>query len=397
MKNIKELDKQYVANTYSRFNIQLTSAQNGKLCGEDKEYIDFGTGIGVTAFGACDEEWVNAVITQTKTLSHTSNLYYTEPCAKLAKALCEKTGMKKVFFGNSGAEANECAIKCARKYSFDKYGEGRKTIITLINSFHGRTLLTLSATGQEIFHQYFGPFVDGFKYVPANDIDALRQALTDDVCGFMFECVQGEGGVIALDKEYLQTAETLCREKDILLICDEVQTGNGRTGTLYSYEQFGITPDIVSTAKGLGGGLPIGACLMGEKVENTLTPSSHGSTFGGNPIACAGALSIINRLDESFLSDIKLRSAYLWEKLSSLPFVNSVSGLGFMIGLVLDQNIDTKAFISACAERGLLVLSAKTKIRLLPPLNTTLETIDSVIAIMTEAAEAITNQEKDSL
>ena len=232
MKNIKELDKQYVAGTYGRFDIQLDCVKDGMLCGEDKQYIDFGTGIGVTAFGACDGEWVNAVINQTKILSHTSNLYYTAPCAKLAQMLCERTGMKKVFFGNSGAEANECAIKCARKYSYDKYGEGRKTIITLVNSFHGRTLLTLSATGQDVFHQYFGPFVDGFKHVPANDLDALREALTDDVCGFMFECVQGEGGVIALDGEYLRAAEKLCREKDILLICDEVQTGNGRTGSL---------------------------------------------------------------------------------------------------------------------------------------------------------------------
>lgn len=389
MKNIKELDKQYVAGTYGRFDIQLDCVKDGMLCGEDKQYIDFGTGIGVTAFGACDSEWVTAVINQTKTLSHTSNLYYTAPCAKLAQMLCERTGMKKVFFGNSGAEANECAIKCARKYSYDKYGEGRKTIITLVNSFHGRTLLTLSATGQDVFHQYFGPFVDGFKHVPANDLDALREALTDDVCGFMFECVQGEGGVIALDGEYLRAAEKLCREKDILLICDEVQTGNGRTGSLYSYEQFGITPDIVSTAKGLGGGLPIGACLMGEAVENTLTPSSHGSTFGGNPIACAGAISIISRLDENYLCDIRSRAKYLWDKLSALSFVESVSGLGFMIGLVLKDGLETKAFINACAERGLLVLSAKTKVRLLPPLNTGIETMDKAISIMTEAAQSL--------
>ncbi|MBE6548051.1 MAG: aminotransferase class III-fold pyridoxal phosphate-dependent enzyme [Ruminococcaceae bacterium] len=389
MKNIKELDKQYVAGTYGRFDIQLDCVQDGKICGEGKEYIDFGTGIGVTAFGACDSEWVEAVTEQAKTLSHTSNLYYTSPCVSLAQMLCERTGMKKVFFGNSGAEANECAIKCARKYSFDKYGEGRKTIITLQNSFHGRTLLTLSATGQDVFHQYFGPFVDGFKHVPANDIDALREALTDDVCAFMFECVQGEGGVIALEKEYLTQAEKLCREKDILLICDEVQTGNGRTGSLYSYSQFGITPDIVSTAKGLGGGLPIGACLLGETVENTLTPSSHGSTFGGNPICCAGAVSIISRLTDSYLEDICNRAKYLWDKLACLDFVECVSGLGFMIGLVLKDGMDTKAFINACAERGLLVLSAKTKVRLLPPLNTGVETIDKAIAIMTEAAKAI--------
>lgn len=389
MKNIKELDKQYVAGTYGRFDIQLDCAHGGRLYGEGKEYIDFGTGIGVSAFGACDKEWADAVTAQTQRLSHTSNLYYTSPCAELAKMLCERTGMKKVFFGNSGAEANECAIKCARKYSFDKYGEGRKTIITLQNSFHGRTLLTLSATGQDVFHQYFGPFVEGFRYIPANDIEALRDTLTDDVCAFMFECVQGEGGVIALDGEYLRQAEKLCREKDILLICDEVQTGNGRTGSLYSYQQFGITPDIVSTAKGLGGGLPIGACLLGEAVENTLTPSSHGSTFGGNPIVCAGAISIISRLTNNYLEDIKARAKYLWDKLSELDFVTSVTGLGFMIGLVLKDGIETKAFIAACAERGLLVLSAKTKIRLLPPLNTDINTIDSAIAVMTGAAKSI--------
>lgn len=394
MKNIKELDRQYVAGTYGRFDIQLDSAEGGKLCGEGKEYIDFGTGIGVSAFGACDKEWADAVTAQAQKLSHTSNLYYTAPCVELAQMLCERTGMKKVFFGNSGAEANECAIKCARKYSFDKYGEGRKTIITLVNSFHGRTVLTLSATGQDVFHQYFGPFVDGFKYVPANDIEALKNALTEDVCAFMFECVQGEGGVIALDGEYLRQAETLCREKDILLICDEVQTGNGRTGSLYSYEQFGIKPDIVSTAKGLGGGLPIGACLLGEAVENTLTPSSHGSTFGGNPIVCAGAISIISRLTDTYLDDIKVRSKYLWDKLSGLDFVTSVSGLGFMMGLVLKDGIETKAFIGACAERGLLVLSAKTKVRLLPPLNTSTDTIDSAIAIMADAAEAVQSEKK---
>lgn len=389
MKSIKELDKAYVAGTYGRFDILLDSAKDGKMCGEDKEYIDFGTGIGVSAFGACDSAWVDAVCAQAGKLSHTSNLYYTAPCAELAQMLCERTGMKKVFFGNSGAEANECAIKCARKYSHDKYGNDRKTVVTLINSFHGRTLLTLAATGQDVFHQYFGPFPEGFRYVPANDLDALKVALTDDVCAFMFECVQGEGGVNCLDGEYLRAAEALCREKDILLICDEVQTGNGRTGSLYAYSQFGITPDIVSTAKGLGGGLPIGACLMGETVENTLTPSTHGSTFGGNPIACAGAISIISRLTDDYLSDISARAAYLWDRLGSLGFIQGISGLGFMIGLVLSDGMDTKEFINACAERGLLVLSAKTKVRLLPPLNTSIETIDKAIEIMTAAAESI--------
>lgn len=387
--NIKELDRQYIASTYGRFDIQIDSASDGKMYGEGKEYIDFGTGIGVSAFGACDKEWVEAVTAQVNTLSHTSNLYYTSPCVTLAQLLCEKTGAKKVFFGNSGAEANECAIKCARKYSSDKYGEGRGTVITLINSFHGRTLLTLSATGQDVFHKHFAPFPEGFKYVPANNTEALSEALSDDVCAFMFECVQGEGGVNCLDKEYLQSAQKICREKDILLICDEVQTGNGRTGSLYAYEQFGISPDIVSTAKGLGGGLPIGACLMFDKVQNTLTPSSHGSTFGGNPICCAGAVSIIRRLDENFLSGVKERAEYLWEKLSLLDCFTGISGLGFMIGLTLRDGYDTKEFINECAKGGLLVLSAKSKIRLLPPLNTSRETIDRAVQIMDTVSKTL--------
>ena len=384
MSNIKSNDKQYIANTYNRFDIQIDSLNNGIATSGEKEYIDFGTGIGVTAFGAGDDIWIDAVCAQAKKLPHASNLYYTEPCVKLATLLCERTGMKKVFFGNSGAEANECAIKCARKYSSDKYGDGRATVITLKNSFHGRTLLTLSATGQDVFHKHFGPFPEGFRYVEANNIDDLKANIDDTVCAFMFECVQGEGGVIALNPEYLKAAEKLCRERDILLICDEVQTGNGRTGSLYAYEQFGITPDIVSTAKGLGGGLPIGACLMGEAVENTLSAGSHGSTFGGNPICCAGAYTIISRLDEAYLSDIKARAKYLWDKLSTLDNVKSISGLGFMIGLEVDDN---KKFIADCEAAGLLVLSAKSKVRLLPPLNVSYETIDKAISILAAAGK----------
>ena len=384
MSNIKSNDKQYIANTYNRFDIQIDSLNNGIATSGEKEYIDFGTGIGVTAFGAGDDIWIDAVCAQAKKLPHASNLYYTEPCVKLATLLCERTGMKKVFFGNSGAEANECAIKCARKYSSDKYGDGRATVITLKNSFHGRTLLTLSATGQDVFHKHFGPFPEGFRYVEANNIDDLKANIDDTVCAFMFECVQGEGGVIALNPEYLKAAEKLCRERDILLICDEVQTGNGRTGSLYAYEQFGITPDIVSTAKGLGGGLPIGACLMGEAVENTLSAGSHGSTFGGNPICCAGAYTIISRLDETYLSDIKARAKYLWDKLSTLDNVKSISGLGFMIGLEVDDN---KKFIADCEAAGLLVLSAKSKVRLLPPLNVSYETIDKAISILAAAGK----------
>ena len=384
MSNIKLNDKQYIANTYNRFDIQIDSLMGGIATSGEKEYIDFGTGIGVTAFGAGDEIWIDAVCAQAKKLPHASNLYYTEPCVKLAALLCERTGMKKVFFGNSGAEANECAIKCARKYSSDKYGDGRATVITLKNSFHGRTLLTLSATGQDVFHKHFGPFPEGFRYTQANDIDDLKANIDDSVCAFMFECVQGEGGVIALNPEYLKEAEKLCRERDILLICDEVQTGNGRTGSLYAYQQFGITPDIVSTAKGLGGGLPIGACLMGEAVENTLCAGSHGSTFGGNPICSAGAYTIISRLDDAYLSDIKNRAKYLWDKLATLDNVKSISGLGFMIGLEVEDN---KKFIADCEAAGLLVLSAKSKVRLLPPLNVSYETIDKAISILATAGK----------
>lgn len=384
MSSIKTNDKQYIANTYNRFDIQIDKLSGGIASNSEKEYIDFGTGIGVTAFGAGDDVWIDAVCAQAKKLPHASNLYYTEPCVKLAALLCERTGMKKVFFGNSGAEANECAIKCARKYSSDKYGDGRATVITLKNSFHGRTLLTLSATGQDVFHKHFGPFPEGFKYVEANNIDDLKANIDDSVCAFMFECVQGEGGVISLDKEYLRAAEKICRERDILLICDEVQTGNGRTGSLYAYEQFGITPDIVSTAKGLGGGLPIGACLMGEVVESTLSAGTHGSTFGGNPICCAGAYTVISRLDDNYLSDIRARAKYLWDKLSALENIKSVSGLGLMIGLEVEDN---KKFISDCEKEGLLVLSAKSKVRLLPPLNVSYETIDKAISILAKAGK----------
>ncbi len=378
----KQTDREYIAGTYARFDLEIDSLDGGIATAEGKEYIDFGTGIGVTVFGAGDSVWADAVCEQARRLPHTSNLYYTKPCADLAKLLCERTGSKKVFFANSGAEANECALKCARKYSFDKYGEGRKKIITLRNSFHGRTLFTLSATGQDVFHQYFGPFVDGFEFVPANDIEALSAAMTEDTCALMLECVQGEGGVNCLSREYLAEAQKLCRERDVLLITDEVQTGNGRTGTLYSYMQFGLTPDIVTTAKGLGGGLPIGACMLGEKVKDTLGPSSHGSTFGGNPIASAGALTIIERLDENYLSDVRQRAKYLWDRLSELENVKSVSGLGFMIGLEVEDN---KKFIADCMRDGLLVLSAKSKVRLLPPINVSRETIDRAIDIMKRA------------
>ena len=301
---VKEIDKQYIANTYARFDLQLVSG-NGSLVYDEtgKEYIDLGTGIAVNAFGVNDQEWKNAVTAQLSKIQHTSNLYYSEPCALLAKTLCERTGMKKVFFSNSGAEANETAIKAARKYGEIKKGKDYYEIVTLKNSFHGRTITTLSATGQEVFHEHFTPMTDGFVHATANDIDELKAIVkTHKCCGVMIELVQGEGGVTVLDKEYVKAVETLCLEEDMLLVIDEVQTGNGRTGALYAYMDYGITPDVVTTAKGLGGGLPIGATMLGQKAESLFTPGLNGSTFGGNPVCAAGALSVINRIDESLLT-----------------------------------------------------------------------------------------------
>ena len=383
---IKETDDQYVSHAYGRFNVVLTDGKGSTVHDENgKEYIDFGSGIGVTAFGIADEEWKAAVIEQLGRIQHTSNLYYTEPCAELAKLLCEKTGIKKVFFGNSGAEANEGMIKFARKYSYDKYGEGRKTIITLVNSFHGRTVTTLSATGQEGFHKIFGPFTPGFKYCPANDIEALNEMITDDVCAIMFECVQGEGGVLNLNADFVKEIARIAREKDILMCVDEVQTGNGRTGKYFSYMHYGIEPDIVSTAKGLAGGLPMGAVLFGSKLEDTVTPGSHGSTFGGNPIAAAGAISIVKRIDDTFLQEVSDKSKYIVSKLKEIKGVKSVSGMGLMLGIETDYKAADIA--NKCLEKGLLVLTAKTKIRLLPALNITKEETDKGLSILKEVIE----------
>ena len=384
--NIQETDKKYVAAAYGRFDVALTSGKGSTLYDESgRAYIDFGSGIGVTAFGIADDEWKNAVIDQLGKIQHTSNLYYTAPCAELAKLLCEKTGMKKVFFGNSGAEANEGAIKFARKYSFDKYGEGRSTIITLVNSFHGRTITTLSATGQDSFHTTFGPFTQGFKYCPANDIETLRKMATDDVCAILFECVQGEGGVLNLDKEFVEAIKEISGEKDILTVVDEVQTGNGRTGKYFSYMHFGLEPDIVTTAKGLGGGLPIGAVLFGEKVKDTVTPGTHGSTFGGNPIAAAGAISIVNRIDDEFLKSVCEKSEYIIHYLKSVKGVKSISGMGLMLGIETDK--DSKEIANECLEKGLLVLTAKSKIRLLPALNISYDEINKGLNILKEVIE----------
>lgn len=377
----KGLDSQYVAKAYNRFDVVLTRGKGATLYDEnDKKYIDFGAGIGVNAFGCADEKWINAVKEQLGKVQHTSNLYYTEPCARLAKLLCEKSGMKKVFFGNSGAEANEGAIKFARKYSFDKYGEGRSTIITLQNSFHGRTITTLAATGQDSFHTVFGPFTQGFKYCPANDVEALRNMATDDVCAIMFECVQGEGGVNNLDMDFVKAAADIANEKDILLVVDEVQTGNGRTGRYFAYQNFGITPDIVTTAKGLGGGLPIGAVLFGEKLKDTVAPGTHGSTFGGNPVVAAGACSIVERIDDEFLEKVREKSEYIRTFLAKVKGVKSVTGMGLMLGVEIEKNAAETA--KECLAEGLLVLTAKTKIRLLPPLNISEEELTQGLNIL---------------
>lgn len=377
----KGLDSQYVAKAYNRFDVVLTRGKGATLYDEnDKKYIDFGAGIGVNAFGCADEKWIKAVEEQLGKVQHTSNLYYTEPCARLAKLLCEKSGMKKVFFGNSGAEANEGAIKFARKYSFDKYGEGRSTIITLQNSFHGRTITTLAATGQDSFHTVFGPFTQGFKYCPANDIEALRNMATDDVCAIMFECVQGEGGVNNLDMDFVKAAADIANEKDILLVVDEVQTGNGRTGRYFAYQNFGITPDIVTTAKGLGGGLPIGAVLFGEKLKDTVAPGTHGSTFGGNPVVAAGACSIVERIDDEFLEKVREKSEYIRSFLAKVKGVKSVTGMGLMLGVEIEKNAAETA--KECLAEGLLVLTAKTKIRLLPPLNISEEELTQGLNIL---------------
>ncbi len=385
--NIVELDNKYVANTYARFPIALVSGKGSYLYDENgKEYIDMGTGIGVSIFGVGDEEWVKATTEQLTSLQHTSNLYYTSPCAKLAELLCNKTGAKKVFFGNSGAEANECAIKAARKYAADNKGAEYNKIITLVNSFHGRTITTLAATGQDSFHKDFLPLTEGFLYAPAGDLDTIKQFIAEEkVAAIMIETVQGEGGVVALDEAFVKGIETICKENDILLIVDEVQTGNGRTGELYGYMNFGITPDIVSTAKGIGGGLPLGATMLFEKVENTYTPGSHGSTFGGNPVSCAGAYSIISRLTDDFLAEVKKKSEYIISELSSLKGVKSISGLGLMLGIETEK--DVNEVLKYCQENGVLPIKAKTKLRLLPPLNISWEDLEKAVSVIKKAVE----------
>ena len=381
-------DNENIINTYKRYNVVLTGGKGSTLIDENgKKYIDFNSGIGTNIFGICDDEWTKAVCEQATKIQHTSNLYYSEPKVKVAKLLCEKTGMKKVFFSNSGAESNECAIKTARKYSFDKYGEGRNEIITLINSFHGRTIATLSATGQDVFHQFFFPFVDGFKYAPANDIEALKSLISEKTCAIMIETVQGEGGVNALNPEYIKFIADVCKEKDILFVVDEVQTGNGRTGYLYSYMEYGVKPDIVTTAKGLAGGLPFGAILFGEKTEKTLSYGQHGTTFGGNPICAAAAYSVISRIDDKLLNHVKEMRKVIEEKLTGKEGIKSISGKGLMVGIELDEKYKAAEVVAKGIENGVIMLTAKTKVRLLPPLNISKEDLTKGLDLLLKSME----------
>ena len=383
--SIQNIDREYVAGTYNRFPVEIVSGK-GSLVWDDagKEYVDMGSGIGVTSFGIADEVWQAAITEQIGKVQHMSNLYYTQPCAMLAQMLCEKTGMKKVFFSNSGAEANECAIKVARKYAFDKYGEERHVIVTLNNSFHGRTLTTLAATGQDHYHELFQPLTPGFVSVDAGDLDAIA-ALAEQktVAGVLVECVQGEGGVLPVDPGFLTGLEALCKKEDIVLMVDEVQTGNGRTGALYAYMNYGIHPDVVSTAKGLAGGLPLGATLLGEKVQNVLGFGDHGSTFGGNPVSCAAALSILGRIDDALLAEVRKKSDYLFETFAGCEGIEQVSGMGLMMGLKTTK--PAGEVVKACMEQGVLCLTAKDKVRLLPALNIPMEVLQKAAAVIKAA------------
>ena len=383
-------DNEYVLHTYNRSPIVLEKGHGLYAEGpEGQKYLDFTSGIGVNSLGYCDLAWAEAVSQQAHKLQHTSNLYYTAPCGKLAKKLCKRTGMSKVFFGNSGAEANEGAIKAARKYSADHYGKDRYNVITLVNSFHGRTLATLTATGQDVFHKDFGPFPANFGYIPANDFDTFKAAVDDSVCAVMMEMVQGEGGVVALDADYVQSVADYCHAHDILIIVDEVQTGVGRTGTFLACEQFGLKPDLVTLAKGLGGGLPIGAVLASKKVADTMGPGSHGSTFGGNPVVCAGGCAVLDAMDDAFMRNVNARAAQLREGLASLPHVASVSGMGLMVGIAFADDVKAADVRAACERKGLLVLTAKTRLRLLPPLTLTAHDVDMALEVLAEVLGAM--------
>lgn len=380
--NTKEKDLKYIMHTYGRYDVALAKGKGAVAYDEDgKRYIDVASGIGVNSLGFCDDGWVKAVTEQASTIQHMSNYFYCEQASALAERLCTLTGLSKVCFGNSGAEANECAIKIARKYSFDKYGEGRNEIITLKNSFHGRTVTTLAATGQDVFHNYFFPFTEGFKYVDAEDMDTLKNAVTDKTCAVMFELIQGEGGVNILDKAYVQELVSYCQSRDVLVIIDEVQTGVGRTGKLFAHQNYEVLPDLMTVAKGIGGGLPIGLCMCGEKLKDVMSPSTHGTTFGANPVVCAGANYVLDRVTtDGFLDEVEQKGAYLEEKLLSLDSVKSVRRMGLMVGIEIEGNAHNIAV--KCVENGLIIITAKNLLRMLPPLVITNEEIDEAVQIL---------------
>ena len=383
--DLRQKDETYVANTYARFPVALASGKGSVLVGEDgREYIDMGSGIAVNALGVADDAWIAAVTAQLAKLPHSSNLYYTDPCASLAKMLCERTGMKKVFFGNSGAEANECAIKVARKYAAERHGADCFTIVTLKNSFHGRTLAGLSATGQDHYHELYRPLVPGFEHIAAGDLGALEAvAAQRKIAAVMIECVQGEGGVVPLEASFARGLADFCAGHDALLMVDEVQTGNGRSGALYAYMNFGLAPDVVTTAKGLGGGLPIGACLLGEKVQNVLGHGDHGSTFGGNPAVCAGAISILSRIDGALLAGVRERSARIFAALTGAPGIEAVTGMGLMIGVKPEKPAREVAL--RCIDGGVLCTTAKDRLRLLPALNIPMALLDQALEVIRRA------------
>ena len=383
--NTQDLYQQYVANTYyGRFPVTFMRGE-GSLLWDDtgKEYIDLGSGIAVNTLGLADEAWAGAVSAQLHTLAHASNLYYTQPQAELAQRLCRRSGLQSVFFSNSGAEANEAMIKAARKWAADQWGDGaRPVIVTLENSFHGRTLATLAATGQTALHAGFAPLPGGFRYAKPNDIESLRAAADGDCCAIMIELVQGEGGVVALDQAFVREVAAIAEAKGLLLLIDEVQTGNGRTGTLFAFEQYGIAPDIVSTAKGLAGGLPLGATLFGPRTAQTLGPGSHGSTFGGNPAVCAGAINILSRIDENLLQDVRAKAAHIRRRLKGAPGVLGITGLGLMLGIETAR--PAREIVDACLGRGVALLTAKEKARLLPALNIPMELLDKALDVLAE-------------
>ena len=381
--NTKEKDLKYIMHTYGRYDVALKSGKGAVAYDENgKKYIDVSSGIGVNSLGYCNDGWVQAVTKQAGTIQHMSNYFYSEQSSNLAEKLCTLTGLSKVCFGNSGAEANECAIKIARKYSFDKYGEGRNGIITLKNSFHGRTVTTLSATGQDVFHNYFFPFTEGFSYVEAGNMNALKNAVNKNTCAVMLELIQGEGGVNILDKDYVQSLVKFCNENDILVIVDEVQTGIGRTGKLFAFENYEILPDLVTVAKGLGGGLPIGLCMCGEKLKDVMSPSTHGTTFGANPVVCAGANYVLDTITaDGFLGEVNKKGAYIEEKVLKFENVKNVRRMGLMIGIELKSG-NAHDIAVKCVENGLLIITAKDLLRMLPPLVITYDEIDEALKIL---------------